>query len=250
MVAKKEAKGCRLTATAKHWAQSTKSSPYSDLMFGAWRLAYTVMLDRRPISTSLLSVVRINATHQLYDASFGATAAKARRLPRRVRTYDGERSLGSAVRCLCLLLALPALCLGCSAGGTATVHPKQACIDAPVDIGRQALPSGRNKSLSVGGIIYVELIKPERYSSAPYPPGFPWLTPASSPPSVLKQVPICATRLRPSTLSLRVSAFEALRDGSARIVAPLASTWRRLKPAQRQGLDTYDAVVHVQDRAS
>lgn len=89
--------------------------------------------------------------------------------------------------------------------------------------------------------MYVELVEPARYVSR----SFAWLTPASSNPHVLKRVPVCASHRAPGTLPLLVSAFKALRRGTARITAPLGPAWRALKPSQRPGLRAYEATVHV-----
>jgi uncharacterized delta-60 repeat protein len=128
-----------------------------------------------------------------------------------------------------------------SAASPPAAGAKAACITAPVRIGRLALPNGHTISVSVGELVYVELVVPEKYSSP-----FPWLTPASSNSHVLKRVPLCATtKLRPSTLSLGISAFRALRAGTASITAPLAPAWRARKPSRRRGLRAYHAVVHI-----
>src|SRR5579871_4643048 len=128
-------------------------------------------------------------------------------------------------------LALPVLCVGFLAAGSLGAGAKAACITAPVRIGRLALPNGHTISVGVGEPVYVELVAPEKYSSP-----FPWLTPASSDSHVLKRVPLCATtKLRPSTLSLGISVFRALRAGTASITAPLAPAWRALKPSRRRG---------------
>lgn len=126
------------------------------------------------------------------------------------------------------------------AAGSLNAAAKTACITAPGRIGRLALPSGQTISVSVGELVYVELVEPESYVSRP----FAWLTPASSDPHVLKRVPVCATKI-PSTLALRVDAFRALHGGTAKISAPLAPVWRALKPSQRPELNAYKATVHV-----
>lgn len=162
-------------------------------------------------------------------------------MPRRVRNYAGDHGLKPVVRRLCVLLASPVLCVGFLAAGSLGAGAKAACITAPVRIGRLAIPNGHTISVSVGELVYVELVAPEKYVSP-----FPWLTPASSNSHVLKRMPLCATtKLRPSTLSLGISAFKALRAGTASITAPLAPAWRALKPSRRRGLRAYHAVVHI-----
>lgn len=101
------------------------------------------------------------------------------------------------------------------------------------------LPNGHTISVIVGDVVDVELVAPERYSSP-----FPWLRLASSDSHVLKPVPLCATtKLRLTSLSVRISAFRVLRAGRASITAPLAPAWRALKPSRRRGLRAYHAVV-------
>jgi hypothetical protein len=101
------------------------------------------------------------------------------------------------------------------------------------------LPNGHTIRVIVGDVVYVELVAPERYSSP-----FPWLRPASSDSHILERVPLCATaNPRPTTLSVRISAFRALRAGRASITAPLAPMWRALQPSRRRGLHAYHAVV-------
>lgn len=192
----------------------------------------------------------------------GAVCACERRVSRRncasvvrlspsVRNFAGYRGLYPVMRRLCVLLAVPALCLGCSAGHTVGTRARHACVNVPVGIGARALPNGHTINVRVGRIIYVELVEPAKYSSPSLPSGFPWPAPASSNPGVLEQVPLCATKsLPPGTLPLRVSAFEALRRGTARIIAPLAPAWRALKPSRRQGLRSYGAIVHVRSHPS
>ena len=162
-----------------------------------------------------------------------------------VRQAQIDESSG-LMRRLCVLLAVPTLCLGCSAGRTVGTPATHACVNVPVGIGALALPNGHTINVKVGRIIYIELVEPAKYSSPSSPPGFPWQAPASSNPEVLEQQSLCATKsLPPGTLALRVSAFKALRRGTARIVAPLAPAWRVLKPSRRQGLRSYEAIVHV-----
>lgn len=172
-------------------------------------------------------------------------------LPPSVRNFGGYRGLHPVMRRLCVLLAVPALCLGCSAGRTVSARARHACVNAPVGIGALALPNGHTINVRVGRIIYIELVEPAKYSSPSLPPGFPWLAPASSNPGVLKHVSLCAKKsLPPGTLPLRVSAFKALRRGTARIIASLAPAWRALRPSRRQGLRSYGAIVRVQSHAS
>lgn len=140
-----------------------------------------------------------------------------------------------------MLLAVPALCLGCSTAGSASGGAKAACINAPAAIGKHALANKGAITVSVGELVYVELVEPARYSSRP----FAWLMPASSNAHVLKRVPVCVTHRAPSTLPLRINAFRALRSGTARITAPLSPAWRALKRAQRPGLRAYESTVHV-----
>lgn len=90
----------------------------------------------------------------------------------------------------------------------------------------------------------MELIEPDKYASRSFPASFPWLTPASSSPHILKELPVCAPRSL-STLPLRLSAFRALRGGTVTITAPLAPAWRALTPSRRRGLHAYHAVVRI-----
>jgi hypothetical protein len=156
------------------------------------------------------------------------------RLPRGIRNSAGDRGLKPVVRRLCVLLALPVLCVGCLAAGSVSASATAACITTPVRIGRLALPNGHKIRVRVRELVYVELVAPEKYSSP-----FPWLTPASSNSHVLKRVPLCATQFPLSTLSLGISAFRALHAGTASITAPLAPVWRALKPSRRRGLRAY-----------
>lgn len=141
-----------------------------------------------------------------------------------------------------MLLVVPTLCLGCSAAGSARGRAKTSCINAPVAIGKYALPSRGTITVSVGELVYVELVEPAKYSSG----HFAWLMPASSNPHVLRRVPVCVSHHAPSTLRLRVTAFRALRAGTARIIAPLSPALRALKRAHRSGLHAYESTVHVQ----
>lgn len=173
------------------------------------------------------------------------------RLPSAIRNFEGYRGLHPMMRRLCVLLAVPTLCLGCSAGRTVGSRARHDCVNVPVNIGALALPNGHTINVKVGRIIYIELVEPAKYSSPSLPPGFPWQAPASSNPGVLKQESLCATKsLPPGTLPLRVSAFKAMRRGTAQITAPLASAWRALKPSRRHVLRSYEAIVHVQSRPS
>ena len=157
-----------------------------------------------------------------------------------VRSFLSRTLVIGGTGLVLLAAAGRAVAIAATQGSSGTAGAKGACITAPVRIGRLALPNGQTITVSVGELVYVELVEPAKYSS----PSFAWLTPASSNSDVLKQVPVCATKL-PSTLPLRVSAFRALRGGTARITAPLAPAWRALKPSQRPGLRAYKATVHV-----
>lgn len=121
---------------------------------------------------------------------------------------------------------------------------ERACLLAPVKLGGHAVGSGQTVRVPVGAVVYVELAESEKYLNGSLPRSFPWSTPVSSSPSILRPVALCRAP-RVSTLPVRVSAFRASHPGTVRVAAPLAGAWRALAPARRRGLHAYAATVIV-----
>jgi hypothetical protein len=137
--------------------------------------------------------------------------------------------------------ALALLTLGPGAAADGLVAHASSCRVAP-----QTLPPGSRAAggktirVHVGGIAYVVLVEPERYTLRPYPAEFPWRAPTSSDPRVLAAVHLCPQQGITSLL-VRVAAFRAIRAGRAVLTAQLTPAWRRV----RNGLRAYGARVTV-----
>jgi hypothetical protein len=112
---------------------------------------------------------------------------------------------------------------GVAACGGSSPH---SCVTVPETIpDTSLLTNGTQLTVRVSAIVYVELVE-----SASYPagPGFPWLTPRSSDPSVLAPVHLC-TRTGASSLALTVTGFRAIHPGTATLNAPLTPRWRSIR---------------------
>jgi hypothetical protein len=76
-----------------------------------------------------------------------------------------------------------------------------------------------------GDTVTMQLIEPEGYASAAdarhLPQVFPWLTPQSSDPRVLKPIAVCTFPQYVTTLSETLTAFSATGSGDATIIAPV-----------------------------
>lgn len=84
---------------------------------------------------------------------------------------------------LCTIFAV-----GVAGCGSSSAH---ACVTAPQPFpSNPLLTSGTELTVPVGAIVYVVLVEPAAYSG----PGFPWLTPTSSDPSVLARASLQADR--------------------------------------------------------
>lgn len=109
--------------------------------------------------------------------------------------------------------------------------------------------SGATVAVKVGAVVYVELVEAEKYlawtqGTKPPPRLFPWAAARSSNPRVLRRVALCPSGGL-STLPIEDYAFRALRPGTATLTAPIATAWKRVKPARRRGLHRYHAIVTV-----
>lgn len=86
------------------------------------------------------------------------------------------------------------------------------------------LVNGADLTIQSGKVLYVVLEEPAELGSVPT--SFPWHTPKSSNPRVLKRVPLCKY-LDVSTVALTVTAFRAIGAGTATVTAPLSRAWQR-----------------------
>jgi hypothetical protein len=123
----------------------------------------------------------------------------------------------------------------------------QVCVRSPARL--IAPEGGATLTVQVGAVVYVELVEAEEYLSwpagtKPPPRVFPWAAARSSDHRVLERVALCPGR-EVSTLPVMVYAFRALRPGTATLTAPIATAWKRTKPARRRGLHPYRATVIV-----
>ena len=122
--------------------------------------------------------------------------------------------------------------LGVNACGSSA---KQACVSVPQTIPNASLvTSGSKLTVHVGATVYVVLVEPASSTDAP---GFPWLTPTASDPTVLTPVRLCK-RVRASSLPLSVTGFRAVHPGTAILNARLAPRWRSLKTTLRDSRST------------
>jgi hypothetical protein len=134
--------------------------------------------------------------------------------------------------------------------GTSSGEGPKSCVRSPTTLSSSIAPeSGATLIVKAGAVVYVELVEAEKYLSwrtgtKPPPRVFPWAAARSSDPSVLRRVALCPSR-RVSTLPIMVYAFRALHSGTATLTAPIATAWKRVKPARRRGLPPYRATVTV-----
>lgn len=130
---------------------------------------------------------------------------------------------------------------------------RSRCVEAPLSIGSAAVPNHGRVRVQAGEAVFVELVEAERYLSwspgeGPPPRPFPWLAPQSSDSRILKPMPTCPQR-GISSLPVHISAFRAVRAGTARLTAPLAPSWRAAKSHVRRGLRAYRSIVVVTGRS-
>lgn len=176
------------------------------------------------------------------------------RYPHRVRkvemtalqeTHQHPRS--AAVHCDGPSLASVLATLGLAAAGTIALGPSgavaaPACssVPSPIPLAR-LVQSGTKMKVHVGAIVYAVLAEPERYATGlSHPTGFPWASPRSSQPKVLRTVRLCQPTTG-SSLPTMVAAFRASRAGTAVVSAPLGVSWRAVKSGPRP----FRAVVTV-----
>ncbi len=126
------------------------------------------------------------------------------------------------------------LCLaGCGAsGGT------HACVTVPQD--PPVIESGATVHAPVGAVLWVGLFELAEYSAVRYPTSFPWLTPTSSNENVLRPVRLCPRRAVYS-LPVTLTAFRAVSNGDAILLAKLAQPWR----GRTHAIQSYHATVIV-----
>ena len=99
---------------------------------------------------------------------------------------------------------------------------KAACTKVPISMPKdRILLTHTTLRVPAGSTVYVVLIKNEGLNG----PGFPWQTPRSSNNNVLAPVQLCKTD-RPSSLTLTVTGFRAVKPGKATLTAPLVRRWR------------------------
>jgi len=145
--------------------------------------------------------------------------------------------------CSAWVLGIVGLLSGCGSSAVPPTHG--ACVTAPGNAGGLAIPDGGRTTVRLGALVYVELVKPEKYASGSLPVVFPWLAPTSSKPDILARVTLCP-RLEVSALALKLTAFRALHAGTVTIVAVLAPAWNAVRPALRRGLRPYRSTVVIQ----
>jgi len=124
------------------------------------------------------------------------------------------------------LVAL-AVISGCGSQQTTCVTAPTGSI--PID---RLVTTDTRLTVPVNAIVYIGLVEPEEYTTHP---GFPWLTPRTSARTVLAPVRLC--KLTATSLPESLTAFKALRPGTATLTARLAPGWPgslkpRLQPAQ------------------
>lgn len=134
----------------------------------------------------------------------------------------------SKCRLTALVLLLGIAVVGC--GGSAKTA---ACVNGnPVNY--------EVTTAKVGQLVYVVHVESERYLSRAarrggkarnpgFPNGFPWARPVSSNPNVLAPVVLCKEPGAITTLPVEVSAFRAVRPGTATLHTPLAARWQAIK---------------------
>lgn len=135
-------------------------------------------------------------------------------------------------------VAVMLVCAGC---GGVTPLTRSSCVTVPKSPPQsQLVASGESVTVRVGTVLYVFLIEPEEYSNPPYPSAFPWQTPVSASPAVLRRVRLCPSRTAYS-LSLTITAFRALAAGHTTLSADLVPSWHTVARAPRR----YRAIVIV-----
>lgn len=102
------------------------------------------------------------------------------------------------------------------------VRSPRGCVPRAIPSGGEIV-NGANLAIRRGQVLYVVLDEPAE--PGPVPNSFPWPTPISSNPRVLKRVPLCKY-LDVSTAPLTVTAFRAIRAGTATVAAPLSRAWQ------------------------
>ena len=102
------------------------------------------------------------------------------------------------------------------------------------------IAAGATVHAPVGAVLWVELVEAFQYSGGGYPTSFPWLTPVSSDQGVLRPVRLCRNR-NVYSLPVTITAFRAVGDGDATLLAKLAAPWR----GRAQAIRGYRATVIV-----
>jgi len=110
------------------------------------------------------------------------------------------------------------------------VHSPSGCVPHNYPTGSQ-LANGANRTVDKGQVLYIVLDEPEETGTPPT--SFPWPTPTSSNFRVLTRVPLCKY-LNVSAEALTVTAFRALRDGTATVTAPLSRAWQTWQANHKQ----------------
>jgi hypothetical protein len=101
------------------------------------------------------------------------------------------------------------------------VRSPRGCVPRDISSGG-ALVNGADLTIQKGQVLYVVLEEPAE--PGPVPNSFPWPTPTSSNPRILKRVPLCK-HLDVSTVALTITAFRAIGTGTATVTAPLSRAW-------------------------
>ncbi len=151
------------------------------------------------------------------------TGGRPQPAPGARRTLDAP-SVRVCAGVACALGALTVAACGPSAQHGPVRHTAHACVPdgaAHVVVGGGS-PVTR-LTVRPGAVVWVELVEPE--ADTILRTAFPWRTRASSDPRVISAVSLCK-HFWVMSLPVTITAFRALRPGTATIDVALTSTWR------------------------
>jgi hypothetical protein len=167
------------------------------------------------------------------DTRTGASllqVATTREASREVRRAASERAYALAMQRFSVATSTLVAVVVLSGCGSQEI----TCVAVPTSFPNNRILTTQHTHLTVpvNAIVWIALVEAENYAAHR---GFRWATPTTSDRSVLAPVHLCK-RTSVSTLPEEISAFKALRPGTATLTARLAPGWPgsikpRLQPA-------------------
>jgi hypothetical protein len=151
-------------------------------------------------------------------------SGRPRRTPRARPTLDAP-TLRVCAGVACAIGALTVAACGSSAPHARVRHTAHACVPyraAHVVVAGGGSPVTR-LTVRPGTVVWVELVEPE--ADTILRTAFPWRTPASSDQGVISAVSLCKHSWVTS-LPVTITAFRALRPGTATLEVALTRSWR------------------------